>query len=78
MKARLPDDPSAEPTALDRFLDRLSAGYQRFNVFSSIEDDDSWPLMIGKVFVRILGFLVMLALSPFLLIGLMIAVAAVL
>lgn len=64
-----PTDDSAPAT----FMNKLTEWYQRFNLFSEIKEEDHWTVMTGKVFVRILGFIVILALSPILLLGLVIA-----
>jgi len=66
-----------DPTATDDFGDWLISVWEKFNLFSTIEEGDSVPIVIGKVIVRIIGFLIMLALSPFILLGFFLAFAAV-
>lgn len=51
--------------------------YQRFEDIVTIREGDSTLVKIGKVTLRILGIAIMIILSPFLLIGLAIAFAAV-
>ena len=66
-----------DPTSTDDFGDWLIGIWEQFNVFSKIEEGDGIPMVIGKVFVRIIGFLIMLALSPFILLGFLFMFAAV-
>lgn len=70
-----PDQSAAqdEKSAPITFMDKLTAWYEKFNLFSEIKDEDHWTVMTGKVGLRILGFIVILALSPILLVGLVIA-----
>ncbi|MEM1326463.1 MAG: hypothetical protein AAGI23_10940 [Bacteroidota bacterium] len=55
------------------FWDRLIRIYQKFSLFAEIQEGDHWTIMIGKIIVRIMGLLFLLALSPFLLLGLTVA-----
>lgn len=57
------------------FVDWLSEMYKKFNLFSEIKKTDHITIMIGKVIIRIVGFIFLLILSPFLFIGLMVAFA---
>lgn len=66
-----------DPTSTGGFTDWLLEIWERFNVFSTIKDEDTVPMMIGKVIVRIIGFIIILILSPFFLLGMFIAFAAV-
>jgi hypothetical protein len=66
-----------DPTYTGDFGDRMISIWEKFNVFSTIEEGDSILMVIGKVFVRIVGFLIMLALSPFILLGFLLMFAAV-
>ena len=60
------------------FYDWLAKLFERFNVLSEFKETDGVLMVIAKVIVRILGFIILLLLSPFLLIGLMLAFAAAL
>lgn len=59
----------AKPT----FVDKSIAFHRKFNLLSEIRDGDHVMIMIGKIIVRIMGLLFIIALSPFLFIGLMVA-----
>ena len=52
--------------------------YNAFDNFVAIREDDSILAMAGKLLLRLFGIFFMILLSPFLLIGLAIAFAAVL
>lgn len=74
MKIR-PDDPKKTKTDVpsEDMLDWAGKLYQRFNRMVSLnEGDPIWVLTI-KVLGRILGILVLLALSPFFILGLILA-----
>lgn len=66
-----------DPTATSNFGDWLLEIWERFNVFSTIKDNDTVPMMVGKIVVRVIGFIIILILSPFFLLGMFIAFAAV-
>ncbi len=60
------------------FYDWLIRVYERFNLFSEFKEEDSVLLTGGKIIVRIIGFFILLLLSPFILFGLMLAFFAAL
>ncbi|MEM8527165.1 MAG: hypothetical protein AAGG68_21170 [Bacteroidota bacterium] len=64
------------PAETNAFVEFLKRTYRKFNVFSEIKKEDAIPIMILKIIVRIIGLLFLIALSPFLIIGLMIAFLA--
>lgn len=69
--------PGGEPSKVSA-LEEASQAYNAFNRFVAFRDDDSTLVMAGKLLLRFLGIFIMILLSPFLLIGLAIAFAAVL
>jgi hypothetical protein len=68
-----PNEQQVDEASKSSFMDKLTQWYQRFNVFSEIKEEDHWTVMVGKVSVRVVGILIMIALSPILLLGLFIA-----
>ncbi|MFZ2897900.1 MAG: hypothetical protein WA004_04720 [Saprospiraceae bacterium] len=66
---------SEDPKA--KLMNDARESYQRFEDIVTIREGDSALVKIGKVSLRILGITIMIILSPFLLIGLAIAFAAV-
>ncbi|MCO6476603.1 MAG: hypothetical protein J5I94_08270 [Phaeodactylibacter sp.] len=52
--------------------------YKAFDNFVTIREEDSTLAMAGKLLLRLLGIFIMILLSPFLIIGLLVAFAAVL
>jgi len=66
---------TGEAEATNPVAEWLSDLYKKFNLFSEIKKTDHVTVMIGKIFIRIIGFVVLLILSPFLFIGLMLAFA---
>jgi hypothetical protein len=71
MDNQQPEDPKA------KLMNDARESYQRFEDIVTVREGDSALTKIGKVSLRILGITIMIILSPFLLIGLAIAFAAV-
>ena len=65
--------PEQKIEASSPFVDFLKRVYQKFNLFSEIKKEDAVPIMVLKIIVRIIGLLFLIALSPFLILGLMVA-----
>ncbi|MEM9990634.1 MAG: hypothetical protein AAF738_02655 [Bacteroidota bacterium] len=68
----------SESTNSNAFYDWLEKTYEKFNLLSEFKDDDTILVIIGKVIVRILGVILLILLSPFIMLGLMLAFAAAL
>ena len=77
MKIR-PDETSTQKKPTDKVLDWTGKNYQSFRTYVQINENDSKLQVIFKGILSIFGLLVMLLLSPFLLLGLIVAFAAVL
>ncbi|MEN0003225.1 MAG: hypothetical protein AAF798_03745 [Bacteroidota bacterium] len=78
MKIRPEDLQEDSKNAGQQMLDWSSKNYSIFNEYVAFQPDDSVGMMAFKLFLRFLGFLILLILSPFLIIGLIIAFATVL
>ena len=59
-------------------MEDARASYQSIDRFLTPAEDDSTLVIIGKVILRLIGIFIMILLSPFLLVGLLIAFMAVL
>jgi len=59
-------------------MDSARQSYSSFENFVTPKEEDSTLVIIGKVILRLIGILVIILLSPFLLVGLLIAFMAVL
>ena len=70
--------PNEEPDAMNKMLDATRSSYRSFSDYVAFRDDDPAWMLLYKLILRFLGVVFMIALSPFLLIGLTIAFAAVL
>ncbi len=68
-----PEEPAANSA-----LQGARQSYNTFNKLVSIRKEDSVVVMGAKILLRLIGIGIMILLSPFLLLGLMIAFAAVL
>ena len=76
---RMTDQPDSEgKKVVDKSLGKAREGYQSINEKLALGKDDSVPVLIGKVILRILLIIVMILLSPFLLVGLILAMIAAL
>ncbi len=78
MKIRSSKQSKEAPNTLDQFVGYTSKSYRSFKDYVAFREDDPLWMLSYKVFLQLLGFFLMLLLSPFLLIGLTIAIAAVL
>jgi len=66
-----------DPKAHEEALDKMKNTYQSLDQRLSINDDDSIPVVVLKISLRLLAVGVMILLSPFLIIGLLVAFMAV-
>ena len=66
-----------DPSPQKKLLENARESYSQFDRFLTVQEDDSRLVAAGKITLRILGIIVMILLSPFLLIGLFIAFIAV-
>ncbi|MBX2874424.1 MAG: hypothetical protein KTR30_20045 [Saprospiraceae bacterium] len=76
MKIR-PDEIDPEKNQTEKLLDWTGKNYQSFRKYVQVGEEDSKLQVIFKGILSIFGLLVMVLLSPFLIVGLMIAFAAV-
>jgi len=72
------DSNSKKEKVMDKSLGQMKEGYQSIDEKLKLRDGDSVFLLAGKVLLRILLIIVMIALSPFLLVGLILAMMAAL
>jgi len=77
MKIR-PDEPTDQKNSTDKLLDWTGKNYQSFRSYVQVTEGDSKVQVIFKGILSLFGLLIMLLLSPFLIVGLIIAFAAVL
>ena len=84
MSEDLPEKPESKDaqkpkkrTIVDILFDGLEWCYNKFIRFVSLNDDDPVIMVIFKVITRAIGILIMLALSPFIIIGILITLMAV-
>lgn len=78
MKIRSTKDQKEVPNAVDKFVGYTKNSYRSFQDYVAFRDDDPLWMLTYKIGLQFLGFLLMLILSPFLVLGLTIAIAAVL
>jgi|AntRauTorckE5430_2_1112549.scaffolds.fasta_scaffold149084_2 hypothetical protein len=76
MEPQPPD--SNSPQAHEEALDKMKSTYRTLDQRLAIREEDNIALIILKVGLRLLAVGVMILLSPFLLIGLLVAFMAVL
>jgi len=72
-KKSTPEETPKKKTPLDRFLDWCVGVVQWFKRFSTINEDDHFMMVAVKVVLRIIGILILIALSPFLIFSLLVA-----
>lgn len=59
-------------------IDKAKESYKSIDKKLALGKEDSMPVLIGKILLRILLILVLIALSPFLILGLILAMIAAL
>lgn len=77
MKIRPEEKSQKDANMAGQMLDWTGQKYRNFNDYVAFREYDSLPVMAFKIILRFFGILIMLLLSPFLIIGLLIAFAAV-
>lgn len=71
-------EPNEEPAAVNKMLAATQSSYRSFSDYVAFREDDPAWMIVYKLLLRLLGVVFMIALSPFVLIGLIVAFAAVL
>jgi len=74
MKVRLDESDPDEDSAAQKVLGGVSEKYSNFNNLVAFNDADSIPIFLVKLLARVIGILFMLALSPIVLIILVVAI----
>ena len=62
----------------DKVLEKTTAAYKWWNRLATLNADDPVWLSVMKITVRIIGILIFLALSPFMILGLLLGFTAAL
>jgi len=78
MKDAEKNQPEKKPGATDKVLGKATSTYNWWNELATIQEDDSFIEGFFKVLIRVLGFLVLLAISPLVILGLVVGLAAAL
>lgn len=71
-------DPQNEEKMMDKSVNQMKDSYRSIDEKLKLQENDSLLLLAGKVVLRVLLIIVMIALSPFLVIGLIFAFMAAL
>ncbi len=71
-------DAEEQPDKLEQFFDWVAAKIKSWHKMASLSADDSFLVGAFKIGIRIIGILILLALSPFALLGLLIGISAAL
>ena len=73
-----PPKPSQQDAEAEKSgaLDQARQTYESVDNFLSIREDDGVPLMLFKILLRILGIILLILMSPFILLGLFVAFLA--
>ncbi len=78
MEQQNPRPAEGESQAVNQMMDQTQRIYRSFNDYVAFRDDDPTWMLAYKLVLRFIGIVIMIALSPFLIIGLFIAFIAVL
>ncbi len=79
MKERDSDNSASKtPKIGDQMLGKATETYKWWNKLATLNKEDSIPLTLAKISIRVVGIIVLIAISPIALLALLIAVMAVL
>ncbi len=78
MKNNENENSEKKPSTSDKMLGKAADTLNWWNKISSINEDDSLGVGILKIGIRILGILILLAISPFVILGLIVGMTAAL
>lgn len=72
------NEPEKKEKATDKMMDKAADTFNWWNRMATLHEDD--PIYIGffKIMIRIVGIVIMVAISPFVLLGLIVAFTAAL
>ena len=73
-----PTDPTGETEAGKGLTDKAAETYEWWNNLATLHAEDPFLVGLGKIGIRVFGILVLLALSPLIVVGLMVAFITVL
>lgn len=71
-----PTDPTPENPG-DAIADKAKSAYQWWDDLATLKEDDSFLVGTAKILVRLVGILVLLAMSPLIIMGFIMAFIAV-
>lgn len=71
-----PDTPDKKPGTTDKMMDAAAERLKWWNRAATINPDDPVWVMVIKIGIRIIGILFLLAISPFVIIGLILGILA--
>ena len=71
------NDPE-DKKAVDQSISKVKKSYQSIHKKLALNKEDSIPMLVGKILLRILLIVITILLSPFLLLGLILAFIAAL
>ncbi|MBR9921538.1 MAG: hypothetical protein GYB31_11930 [Bacteroidetes bacterium] len=75
---RIREDEDQGETMADKMLEATKSSYRQFSDYVAFRDDDPIWMMTYKIFIRLIGILFFILISPFVIIGFIIAIMAVL
>lgn len=78
MKYKNENKPDQKPSATDKMMDKAANSLNWWNKAATINDDDSIWVGFTKVVIRIIGILFLIAISPFVILGLIVGITAAL
>ena len=76
MEKKEKDDSNKNPSSTDKMMDKAADSLNWWNRAATINEDDSLLVGFTKIIIRILGILFMIAISPFVIIGLIVGMTA--
>lgn len=76
MKYKNENKPNKKPSATDKMMDKASDSLNWWNRTVTINEDDSIWVGAIKIIIRIIGILLLIAISPLVILGLIVGMTA--
>ena len=76
MENQKENKPNEKPSSSDKMMDKAADSLNWWNRAATINEDDSIWIGFTKIVIRIIGILFLIAISPFVILGLIVGMTA--
>ncbi|MFK8008648.1 MAG: hypothetical protein AB8H03_19980 [Saprospiraceae bacterium] len=76
MENQKENKPNKKPSASDKMMDKAANSFNWWNRVATINEEDSIWIGFTKIIIRVIGILFLIAISPFVILGLIVGITA--